>query len=289
MRKMLISALLASVAVSGAARAQTADQEEVVVTGQRMDEAVRSFVDSLTERDLPEDQLARWNVRFCPLVSGVRVRQAQYIIDRMSERAMDLGLQPGDPGCRANILIMFASNADQAAADFAENRSFMAYYSGAENGNSLGRAALRAFVASDAPVRWWHISQTVSRDGDVLTGGGETVSGASASRLQRNTRQDFNRVVVIIDSQKLAGIQVSALADYLSMVALAQFSPEADVSQFSSILNIFAERDAGAAQTLELTAWDLSYLQGLYAARRSGDSRDQQADIVRAIEGDLRQ
>lgn len=289
MRKF-VGAVVALCLVTGAARAQAgSDSEEIVVTGQRLEEVVRSFVEEVTAPEMAEDQLARWNSRYCPMVTGIRARQAQYLIDRMSERALEMGLRPGEPNCRANVLILFTQDADGVAQSLAEERAFMAFYNNSENGNSLGRAALREFAASDAPVRWWHVAQTVTRDGDALSGGGETVR-AHASRLQRNTRQDFSRVVVVVDNQQLAGIQLASLADYLAMATLAQLDSNADTSQFLTILNLFAQREAGAPMTMAMTDWDRAYLTGLYEAPRNAQDADsQRRAISRTIEERLRE
>ncbi len=68
------------------------------------------------------------------------------------------------------------------------------------------------------------------------------------------------------------------------MASLVQLDPDADMRQFSSILNLFAEPRAGEPTPVAMTVWDLAYLQGLYAARRTAPSaRQQRIDIARRM------
>jgi hypothetical protein len=284
-----VGALAAAwLAATGPAAAQpTAQSEELVVTGERLHDMVRGFVEQLQPPPLSEGQMARWDSRLCPLVAGIPERQAQFVIDRISQRAFALGLRPGSAGCRANVLIFFTPDADVLAQALADDRALVAYYNNAEYGNTPGREALAAFVASDAPVRWWHVAQTVSRSGIVLDGEGDVV-GSDGTRLHTPTRQDFNRAMIIVDARQAEGLSFAALADYLAMVTLAQLDPDADTTSTPSILNLFAERAAGLEAPAQMTAWDLAYLEGLYGARRNAPNvLTQQRDIGRRMESEL--
>ncbi|HYD87426.1 MAG TPA: hypothetical protein VEA80_08125 [Vitreimonas sp.] len=287
MRALIASAFMLATA-AGAAQAQTqpAENDDLVITGSRFREMVRSFVQEVAPPELSEEQLARWNSRYCPLMAGIPARQAQYLVDRMSQRAHQLGLRPGDENCRPNVLVFITPDADVLAQALADDHDLVAYYNNAEYGNSLGRDALAAFVSSDAPVRWWHVAQTVTERGTIISNSGEVVR-SEASRLYRPTRQDFNRVLVIVDARQAAGLQFEALGDYLAMVTLAQLDASADTSQIPSILNLFGQRGASEPR---LTDWDLAYLEGLYSApRHAPDSNAQERAITREMEDRLRE
>ena len=286
MRLLTVVVLLALAAAPASAQ-QTTQSEELVITGERLHEMVRGFIEEIEPPPLSEGQLARWDSRVCPLVAGIPARQAQYVIDSIAVRAFDLGLRPGGPDCRANLLIFFTPDADVLAEALAGDRALVAYYNNAEYGNSLGRDALARFVASDAPVRWWHVAQTVTEAGVVLDGEGDVV-GSDGTRLERATRQDFNRAMIVVDARQAAGLPFEALADYLAMVSLAQLDAEADTSATPSILNLFDERTAGREPTTRMTDWDLAYLEGLYAApRQANNVRTQQRAITRRMEREL--
>ena len=289
LRLFTVTALAALTLALPAAAQPEVETEEIVVIGERLHDMVRGFVEELEPPPLSEGQLARWNSRVCPLVAGIPARQAQYVIDRISQRAFDLGLRPGGPECRANLLIFFTPDADMLAQALADDRALVAYYNNAEYGNTQGRDALARFVASDAPVRWWHVAQTVSRTGVVLDGDVDVVR-SDGSRLHTATRQDFNRAMIVVDARQADGTPFEALADYLAMVSLAQLDADADTSATPSILNLFADRAAGRPPTMHMTDWDLAYLEGLYAAPRNATSMgSQERAISRRMEDELTQ
>jgi len=102
----------------------------------------------------------------------------------------------------------------------------------------------------------------------------------TASRLRRPTQQEFPRVIIVVDARQVEGVSLSALGDYLAMVSLAQINPDSDVSALPSVLNLF---NGGA--DAEMTAWDLSYLQGVYHMQRAAEAvHFQRADIARTMQ-----
>lgn len=293
--RLLIAALAcaASFAVPphAAAQAPASQADEIIVTGQRTEEAVRNFVGEIAVATRGENQLARWDRRICPGVAGLQARFAQFVIDRMAQRAIDVGLDVGEPGCKANILILVTPNADAVAQElFEKNRDKLGYYY-QRGRRTQGRQALEAFVNSEAPVRWWHVSRTVSRDGERL---GDTSNGdapvqrltGNASRLNRGTRQDLGTAFIIVDARQLRGVGFETLADYLAMVSLAQLDPKTDTAEFPTILNIFATQ--GDARPKALTDWDVAYLRGLYdATRDSASANRQQGEIASSMNREL--
>ena len=113
-------------------------------------------------------------------------------------------------------------------------------------------------------------------------------TGGRAGRLERTTRQDFSRVIVIVDADDAAGVQMTQLGDYLAMSSLAQLAPDAVMSGAPSILDLFDAADAGRPAPAEMTDWDIAYLEGLYRARRNApNARTQRRDIARRMESEL--
>lgn len=286
--------LVAQALFAGAAAAQTTSSEEIVVTGSRVEEAIRDFVTELSAPPPAEDQLARWNREVCVGVIGIRARYGQFLVDRISQRAHDIGLQPGAAGCRANVVVFVTQDSQALAETLATQFRNLMGDTQEDNLNTQGDEALAAFVNAPRPVRWWHVSNTVTEDGQVLRDvqasnsaqglRGQVVRRSSMGfgRLSRTTRQDFSRVVIIVDATAAAGMQFDSLADYVAMVALAQVNPDADVSDVDTILNLFGE--AGEAAPTAMTEWDLAYLDGLYNARRNArNSRAQEAEIARRM------
>ncbi|WP_395648192.1 hypothetical protein [Terricaulis sp.] len=300
MRIALASALLAMSLTTGA-DAQPADDDEIVVTAERFHEQLRAFVGEVSAPPARIDQLSRWNHRVCPGVIGLRSRYAQAMADRIAVRAYEVGLRVEGPGCRANIIVFVTPESDQLARELVQDYRELFGSTQSENINTPGRMALAHFVDAPRPVRWWHVSNTVSREGHVLRDiptGRDIRDNFVApviytpsigyGRLQATTRQDLDRTVIVVDARRTAGVNLDALSDYIAMIGLAQLDPDADTSSFDTILNLFAEREAGAAQPGAMTAWDAAYLQGLYHAPRNAyAARQQERAIVRRMEDEV--
>ena len=293
MKRWLTALGLALLAAAPAAAQEAPPEADIVVTADRLQEVVRSFVGDISATPNSEDRLARWDRRICPGLIGIRDRaQAQYMVDRISQRAFEVGLEAGEPGCQANVLIFVTQNSGELARVIADQYRVYVGYNAHEGAVTQGHEALTRFVESDQPVRWWHVSQTVSANGQVLgesqtqmsrSGGfrgAQVVRQSDSGRLRGSTRQDFNRVIIIVDANRAAGKQFSALADYVAMAALAQLEPGADTSRYATVLNLFAPDNATSA----MTEWDIAYLHGLYDAPRAArNARQQEGAISRTM------
>jgi len=272
-----VTALLAVPAFSQEpARAAEAEApagiEEVVVRGRRMseiDDELRIFIkDFIGEvvRTPPGRGYARWNRRVCIGVSNLSSDAAQYIVDRISLLAVDVGLDIGEPGCNPNVIVIFATDAKFVATYMVENEPLMFRPAGlGSNDMSLSRAALAEFAASERVVRWWHVSMPVdARTGnpaiDIPGQGPPTIAVAGPSRIHSGVRDDLQQVLIVVDATKLSGTTWQQLADYLAVVSLAQIDPAASPAAFDSILNLFSNPRAYSG----LTDWDRAYVRALY-------------------------
>ncbi len=260
---------------------RAADLEDVEVTGRPLDSMIRNFVNEVAAPNRGRG-LARWDDEICVGVANLRNEPAQYIADRVSTIAEDVGLTPGQPGCTPNIMVVATDDGAALAQQLVAERA-RAFRMGG-SGMDRGGVALRAFQETDAPVRWWQVSMPT----DSETGAravrlpGEcrndcsspmdmapVVNVFAASRLSTQIVDTLFRTIVILDVDQIADVSVVQLADYIAMVTLAQIDPSADTSGYASILNVFA--DPGAADTL--TDWDTAYLKGLYDAERNRQNR----------------
>ncbi|MDP3802471.1 hypothetical protein [Brevundimonas sp.] len=248
----------------------------VEVTGPRpVEERAAAFIDEVAAAPRGRG-LGRWDRAICVGAANMSGRYARFMIDRVSTVALDLGLEIGEPGCRPNIMIAAAADADELAVALV--RDDPNGFRPALNQTDLGSRALALFQTTDAPVRWWHVSLPVSVDtGDVaIRLNGEeapAVRVRDVSRLRANVRDDLVRVVIILDTPRIGRISYGALSDYVALVALAQIDPAADTSDWPSVLNLFTAAEPPAG----LTDWDRDYLQSLYAARRDRARPTQQA------------
>ncbi|WP_292054265.1 MULTISPECIES: hypothetical protein [unclassified Brevundimonas] len=236
--------------------------EDVVVTGRKLQKAVDEFVSEVTLPP-PGHGPARWGQKICVGVVNLQQDAARILIDRVSDAAASINLEPQGPDCDPNILIIATAEADTLANVLVERSplAFRPRYSG----SSQSRIALERFRTSSAPVRWWHVSLPITRDGApaVRMPGEETAPMITGSGLL--TTEITNRLLrsfIILDISKMEGLNFQQVGDYVAMVALAQMNPEADTSSFSTILNVFDE----PTQHAGLTQWDRNYLQSLYGS-----------------------
>lgn len=274
--------------------------EDVVVSGAPLEEMIRDFVGEVAAPNRDRG-IARWRNRVCVGVANLRAEAAQYIVDRVSTVAEDVGLRPGAPGCRPNIMIVATDHPDLLAEELVrlQPREFQIRGAGMDRGD----AALRAFEVSDAPVRWWQISMPVNSDtgeratrisGECRGSCGATAPGMestvhlyapntrtfAASRLSTQIVDDLFRTLVIVDANQVGAVSGQQLADYIAMVVLAQIDPEAETRRYATVLNVFES----PATAEGLTEWDRAYLIGLYGAVRTRANRDAgQGEIVASI------
>lgn len=269
----LATALVAITAAPAFAQQQQSSDDRVVVEGRRAEDAVRAFVAEVAAAPKGSN-LARWDRKVCVGVMNLKTEYAQKLADQVSLAAVKVGLEPGEPGCRANVLVLADSNADALAERLVKD-SLKALQPPDSEASNLGRSALRRFETSDAPVRWWHVSQTVLVDTGAPVMDGAVVQVRSMGRLRKNVREDMANVLIILDTRRIGVVSFASLADYISMVALAQVDAEADMHEFPSILNLFANK--ADERTSRMTQWDLDYLTSLYAVDGDAFSARQEA------------
>jgi hypothetical protein len=260
---------------------QAAQLPDIIVQGAVPEELAREFIDQVAAPPRGAT-VARWNERVCVGAVNLGNEPARYLIDRVSSVALDLGLEPGDPGCEATVVIVGTVDGRAVARGLVERRRNVL-----APGNSIqsrSRSELEIFAQSDRPVRWWHISTAVDpvtgrnlvrRPADDDTNNSTTgllqngpVTRGSNSLITSSVRQHLRRAVIIIDFNELGDdIDFDQLADYVAFVALAQVDPEAETASFPTILNLFDD-----PTTPGLTEWDRAYLQGLYNSDDSARS-----------------
>ncbi len=314
MIRIMAASLVLALAAQALAQAQTPPVErtvstaqdpvtqvdDIVVTGQRLEEQARTFVGQVAapSRAAP---LARWHERLCIGAVNMDRAASQFLIDRVSAVAQDVGLEPGLPDCEPQVIIVGTLDGNRVAGGLVERRRGM--LAPLATGFSRSRSELQAFAEEDRPVRWWHVGTAVdpatgrsmlrqpkednfnsNRVEEILEDG--PVMRSEGSLVVASTRQDLRRAVIIVDFNRLGDVDFEQLADYVAFVALAQVDPKARTADYSTILNVF---DAPST-TPGLTNWDRAYLRGLYQSDnriRSANGREAavRREMVRALAG----
>lgn len=261
--------------------------EDILVDGRPLVERAREFVSEIAA---PPDNrnLATWRTEMCVSAVNMPVTHGQAMVDRVSQLALHLGVRIGEPGCDPNVIIALSTDAQAMASQLVERRerSFRPNYTG----SSQGQQELDAFVQSTAPVRWWHISVPV----DAATGevavrmpgddGPRIVNKRmGATRLRSPLRDDMRKAFILIDVDDVADVSFEQLTDYVAFLVMAQTDPEADTGGYDTILNLFK---GGGVEGL--TAWDLAYLEALYASDTTQSNPNRHgSNVGRALARDI--
>jgi hypothetical protein len=275
----------------------TVADEQVIVRGQRLSEIefdlrlyIRDFIEEVAAPARAAGY-ARWHRSVCVGVHNLDNEIAQYIVDRISAAALDVGLEPGESGCKPQVNVIFSSDGRTLAANLVENEPRIFRPVMGDAGMDLGLAALDDFAGSERPVRWWHVSVPIA------TASGQPaielphspcfspprcypwVPVAGPSHVHNGIRDDLLYVIIIVDASALTETTWQQIADYLAVISLAQVDPQTDPKEFDSILNLFTNPAAYSG----LTDWDRNYLHALYSFNQERVVRMQANEIVSRI------
>lgn len=241
--------------------------EDVLVSRRRLRDEAQVFVDEVAAPP-PGQGLARWRNSLCIGTANINGEVAQPLIDHIYQVAVGYGLRAERPGCTPDVVIFFTEDGPGFASALVSAKSSV-FDLGWSPKINRGRKALRAFQASDAPVRWWQVSVPIEGFSGLpairmpgSAGGGPLLVGEGIVNRGRQIADSLTHVVIVVDVAKIEGVMLPQLGDYLAMVTLAQIDPDGDTSRHDSILNLFDQAYAGQG----LSAWDKAYLTSLYRA-----------------------
>lgn len=258
----------------------TVDEVEIIATDPKSEKAISGFV-STTSVKSGTGQMGRWDKEVCLSVTGLKPEYADFIAERISTEARQVGLVIGAPGCKPDLIVIATDNAEQllALSVKANQRAFLDDQWTIQE----GRGKLNELIASDSPVRWWFVAKRVLSDGSAYEQGA-LVQSMDWGKTGASVRADFDHVFVILDVSRIRTVRFAALADYIAMVSLAQTSPEAEFAGVPTILRLFADREAGLEPAVGMTDWDRAFLKALYEAPRNAKRITiQERDITRAM------
>ena len=279
---VVLASALAIQAATPAPQTPPTAVDDVVVSARPLEQQVRSFLDDLTT---PEANLriARFQNNICVGAVNMRGQTAQYVVDRISQIGLDIGLEPGEPGCSPNILVIASQDGTALAESMVQARPVVFRPGGSQMNRN--RNALARFQESDAAIRWWHVSVPMdNHTGQIavrLPGDEDApFTTGSAARLRTEIRNDISRVIVILDFNKLEGLNMTQVADFAAMVSFSQVDLDGDFSAYDSILALPSDK----TQT-GITEWDLAYLRALYSAELTATQKSQQiGEIARLMQ-----
>lgn len=227
MRRMLLSVGVAVLLAAGSAA--SARQSETLMGDARRQQGLESEMARLRQGLTGG---AREGI--CPLVRGASAEVNNYVAARLRQVANQVGAEYAHRDCEPNVVVLFSSNPDELVVEATRAKRF--------NYRGVAAQDIERFRTSTQPVRWIH--------------------GSAAPGLKTQDARPYN-ALVIVDAAKAADFKVSTLADYVSLVALADTRVRAPAQD--SILNLF---DSGAIDAPRaMTEGDRAYLRSVHSRR----------------------
>lgn len=277
MRLWLVGLVLAAmVPMTGPAVAQEAPPlvSETLVVKAANRARTMNYVRAATE--LSSGMVSRRSPQLCPVVAGAGKTVSDYVRSRLRQVAGDVGLRFETQKCYPNLLILF-SREPEVLLDQARRRGKIRY-------DTISLPRIDRFKANANPVRWLSYTGEVPAYGDISSGDTDIrAMRAPDSHILQPVASRLHYSLVVVDARKTDGVEIGALADYVSLIALADIRPDATQPDQASILNLFVE--PGGPK--RLTASDQAYLRGLYKLKTDRIGPDQLGALASAMATEL--
>ena len=277
--------LFAALALSASAETQPAPSgkiapgiESVIVTAPNLrdEKVLDNFILGHTVRSSYLGKVGRWKAGICPVTIGLPGKFDTFITQRIIKVAMMAGapLEKREP-CRPNLIVL-ATDQAQPLMDMirVKHSSILGYHY---------RSQAEKLATMRLPVQAWYSTVTEDWLGEIKsdTEGlniNSAMSGvaalpyltgalhASGMRTYDGLKTEFGVVLVVIDTEKIAGLEIGALADYVAMLGLSQGRNDSydTCAEVPTITNLMAPGCSDAMKPVGLTDIDLTYLRGLY-------------------------
>ncbi len=293
MRSVSFACLLLGLASAALAQGASPPTENVTVTGQKVppDRVLRDFIVSYTAPSPASGRVARWHGGICPGVVGLPAAWNDTVDARVRAVAALAGAPVLAKPCRANIDIVFTKNPQVLLDNVRGTKPFLLGYHDAPR--EIEIATVRHAIQA------WYVTQTVDAQGGVFvddklrTQAGVTLTPGSnrldfpnahveswnGSHLGDERRSELIHVLVVADLDKINGMQLTAVADDIALLSLAQTAAFEVCQPVASIANLTAPGCA-ALQTPALSGSDLAYLRALYSIDPHDSLVQQQSEIA---------
>jgi hypothetical protein len=274
MKRLLMGLWLAAARAQGQEPAPppkpALDTVEVVGHREKLGKQVQNFVSALTQLD--GDLVSSWVMPVCPKVVAENPAHAEYIRQRLLQIVADVPFAAdADAGCRPNLFVILTDAPEK----------FIASWKARDPGMFIWRPRRGVSRSAESlPVRTWHnVTIEAAGGGSKIVGEDQIPtfkSGGGGSRIENKVSENLQSVLVLVDTNKAAGVTMRQLADYIAMVSFSKVDLDADFGQSDSILKLFAS-DSAIARPVGVTTWDLAFLRGLY--RQSFEAAHQRTAI----------
>ncbi len=238
------------------------------ITREQARERAASFVRQ-TGVARSETPVARWTDPVCPRVIGIDEAYADRVEARMRAIGETAGVRLAPPGCQPNVVVSFVGDARALMGDIVQRAPRRLAQVPPDLRDDL--------VNGDAPIRWWYLTETRTREQmrdtprsvDVESERGgpqgfgrlevESLNQFSSSVISTQAGRAIIDAQVVIDLRGVEGQPLMAVAAFAAFVAFAEVRPSAPPPP-DSILGLVAPNSGLRG----LTEWDSAFLRALY-------------------------
>jgi hypothetical protein len=254
------------------------DQE---LAGNGLDEFILHHATTHYANSSTTGNLAYWRggmQSICPLTTGLTPGYGAFVTARLRALAAYVGAPvQSDPLCKSNVQILFTDNPQKkmdAVIKWATGPAFRNRYAG-------GMKDLIAF-RSDHAIQGWYMTTS---GGAIVLNTDVSMVGVSVLPLWPQITQNYvgsgslgtrvgaggsgsgsgiGIVILVVDTTKVVGYPIGALADYLGMLTLSVVQSPDHCDALPSILDLMSSSCGTREMPTAITAGDLAFLKALY-------------------------
>jgi hypothetical protein len=309
-RVFAIPALLMVWVMAASAEPASSPDENTAASAPASSDMLDEFAKTFAAPTRLTGKIARWDNGICPMTVGQQLQFANFVTKRVKDIAATVGAPVNAaPSCKPNIEIIFTTTPQALLDNVRQHASdFLGY---AESSAQRDRLAMVTH-----PIQAWYTTQTKDLHGMATIDGvrrrysgttlscftcsrcpfcmgldaplldlPESTSASAGSYISDGAQSAFFHIIIVVDSNRLAGYQIGPLADYITMLALAQLNSLDRCQRLPSIVNMLAPDCIQKAR--DMTENDLAYLRGLYTMSPGKGLIFQQSEIANRMKETL--
>jgi len=230
-----------------------------------IEDQISQFVSSIT---LPgrEQSLGRWRPPICFFVAGLPRDQGEFMVAHLSQVARDSSAPLAPEACKPNFAIVVTTEPERLLEKWwARNPTLF--------NDAHGIAGAKHFVHADRPIRIWYNAAEGCGDGVMaiigiagISAPGECLNGGERSKLTWEVVRDIQSVIMIVDLNRIKGLNFEQLTDYIAMTGLAEIREDAKSGPAPTILHLFD--NTIKTHPTGLSSWDQAFLKALYTTKQ---------------------
>ena len=227
-------------------------------------------------------QYARWREPICPITFGLSDAENIAISTHIAEVAK-LVDAPAESPCEPNVKIVFTDQPQKTIDSYVSQESAV-----------LGfhfEAQAKRMATIKYPIQAWYVTGLRGNGGNgylwLDNATGPKPPHVLNSRLTEGVASEFAQIEVIADTNRLAGYDLSTVADYLAMVVLSHPQSLEDCTALPSILDVLSPACGTRAKPQALTAADTAYLKALYSIDLQAIGDQERGELRRIMSRDV--